>query len=544
MAGIKIQKNYLNANIANVNIANHWTVLVFGVTDRGTTNPTLVKTYANFIDEFGQPVKDAPTHVYMRFLLENGVPVLFKRVINTDKVRSAEYKFYVNNDSGDEKNLLFTVKANMAYTGLIGNQIQLDVVRNEISGACAFQVYLEGEQVESFSLGQSLDDTDIGSLVYEFVKQASKEQPVQASSYVEFIVNDKNMSEDKFKGIFPLKSKVALVNGTEPENTTTSALDLLYKVKIERTDDDGEVIKDENGNIEYIKHPIYEDPRLLNAISYYPELRFCTTGGMIYGDDDPTKQEQIYINLGNFAVKCGTTFRILIDYTLPMTNLNTVRNFAKTVATKGDDLDPALYAYFGFYGADNRNNYLPGSAGFLTAIARGGYNVYSRRIAGTQFMPAYSKPYKEVFIDALNDWQNEEAIQLNPIMIIDSQDNLAVMGSSTLALPLNSLSLRNPSQALDVLCVSDYIAALLNKRSLQALEIPLDRLALRTLSRDIGSIIDAFVTSGAITRYDIDFDVTQLGKLDITVTLYFAVGLEEVSITLNSTYDTNEVTLS
>lgn len=51
-------------------------------------------------------------------------------------------------------------------------------------------------------------------------------------------------------------------------------------------------------------------------------------------------------------------------------------------------------------GADSNNNYLPGSAGFLTSLARSNYTVYSRRMAGTGFTPAYTKPYKEIYIDA------------------------------------------------------------------------------------------------------------------------------------------------
>lgn len=62
----------------------------------------------------------------------------------------------------------------------------------------------------------------------------------------------------------------------------------------------------------------------------------------------------------------------------------------------------------------------------------------------------------------IRDWQADNAIQLNPIMIVDAQDNMAIMGSSTLALPSNSLNTKNPAQALDIVCVGDYVAAILN----------------------------------------------------------------------------------
>ena len=171
-------------------------------------------------------------------------------------------------------------------------------------------------------------------------------------------------------------------------------------------------------------------------------------------------KEIILENLGKFATNCDSSFRVLVDYSVEMTDINTVRNFVRNTAAK-NVVSTSIFAFFGFYGADSNNNYLPGSAGFLTALARSGYNVYSRRIAGTGFSPAFTKPYKEVYVDALADWQAEDAIQLNPIMVVDAQDNLAIMGSSTLAMPLSALSSRNPAQALDVVCVSDYVAAIL-----------------------------------------------------------------------------------
>ena len=89
MAGIKIQKNYVSSSINNATLANNWMVLVYGVTDRGTTKPTLVQSYRTFTEQFGQPVSGVPTHAYMRFLLENGVPVLFKRVIKSKDLVAA-----------------------------------------------------------------------------------------------------------------------------------------------------------------------------------------------------------------------------------------------------------------------------------------------------------------------------------------------------------------------------------------------------------------------------------------------------------------------
>lgn len=147
-----------------------------------------------------------------------------------------------------------------------------------------------------------------------------------------------------------------------------------------------------------------------------------------------------------------------------------------------------------------------------------------------------------MYIDSLNNWQAEDAIQLNPILIVDAQNNLAVMGSSTLALPQSSLSARNPAQALDVVLVGDYIAAILNGIALGELEAALDRLSLNSLNSRMSAACDAFVTSRAITRYDLSFDTTQLGKLGIACTLYFAIGLEEVELTITSVYDTTAIT--
>lgn len=503
MAGIKIQKNYITTNVNTASLANNWMVLVYGVTSRGTTKPTLVQGYSEFTEYFGQPVKGVPTHAYVRFLLENGVPVLFKRILDSKKLVSANVT--IQNGNGDD---LFNVKANAAYAGEIGNSLYIVISENAITRSCTLQVKLENETVETFSLGQNVGN-DMGNLVYQFISTASK-SVTNISNYVTFTLIDDNVED--WLNTFPVEAK-QLTGGSEPENTKETALALLSK-------EDSE---------------LFTDIRLLHSMTYYPQLRFCTTGGLC--DSDITKNEKILENLGKLATNTNNTFRVLVDYSVEMTNINTVRTFARTIAAKGV-VSPSTYAYFGFYGADNYNNFLPGSAGFLTALARSGYNVYSRRIAGTGFSPAFSKPYKEVYVDAIVDWQSEEAVQVNPILVVDAQDNLAVMGSSTLAMPLGSLSARNPAQALDVCCVGDYVACILHNIALGELEAALDRLSLSSLSNRMSQEIDRFVSSGAITRYDLNFDTTKLGKLGVECILYFAIGLEEVSITVTSVYDT------
>lgn len=506
MAGIKVQKNYVTTNINNINIANNWYVLVYGITTRGTTKPTLVQNYNTFVSIFGQPIQDSPTHPYVRFLLENGVPVLFKRVIDSSKLVSASAT--VQNNASTKVDL-FSVKATDDYSGVIGNNISLTITENSTTSACTLQVKLNQNVVETFNLGQNISG-DMGGLVYAFIANAVK-NTTNVSNYVTFSMIDTN--KENWLNTFPI-SEIALSGGSEPDNTKDTALALLS-----------------NPNSE-----IYNDIRILHAMTYYPQLRFVTTGGLC--DSDTTKQEKILENLGQFATNCNSSFRVLVDYSVEMTDISTVRNFARTIAAKGN-FSTAIYAFFGFYGADNNNNFLPGSAGFLTALARAGYNVYSRRIAGTNFNPAFSKTYKEIYIDALNDWQAEDNIQLNPITIIDSNDNLAVMGSSTLAIPSGLNNTRNPEQALDIVCVSDYVAAILHNIALAQLEAALDRLSLSALSNNISTQLDRFVSSNAITRYNLGFDTTQIGKLGIECILYFAIGLEEVSITVTSVYDTD-----
>lgn len=506
MAGIKIQKNYVSSSINNATLANNWMVLVYGVTDRGTTKPTLVQSYRTFIEQFGQPVSGVPTHAYMRFLLENGVPVLFKRVIKSKDLVAASAT--IQNSSSTD---LFSVMANDAYLGNIGNDLAISITKNTTTNACVLQIKLGKDVVETFSLGQDVN-SDMGNLVYAFISQAAR-STTNISNYVSFkLISD---TESDWMNTFPIADK-KLENGSEPANDKASALGMLSDSKSE----------------------LYDDVRLIHAMTYYPQLRFVTTGGIC--DSDTDKQEVILENLGKFATNCDSSFRVLVDYSVEMTDINTVRNFVRNTAAK-NVVSTSIFAFFGFYGADSNNNYLPGSAGFLTALARSGYNVYSRRIAGTGFSPAFTKPYKEVYVDALADWQAEDVIQLNPIMVVDAQDNLAVMGSSTLAMPLSALNSRNPAQALDVVCVSDYVAAILHNIALGELEAALDRLSLSSLSNRMSQEVERFVSSGAITRYDLNFDTTQLGKLGVECVLYFAIGLEEVSITVTSTYDTDLV---
>lgn len=510
MAGIKIQKNYVSSNLTNVSLANNWMVLVFGVTNQGPTTPTLIQNYTTFTSTFGQPVAGVLTHAYVQFLLNSGVPVLFKRVIDADKLVTADAEV-----NGTASSPLFTIIASEDYKGDVGNNISVTVAQNEITNACTFNIEYNKTSVEIYNLGVATDTTTLGDLLYTFVSTAVGSTAFN-SKYITLEINDTDATQ--WKNAFAETQTIWLEGGVTPPNNLNSAIAIL---------------KDP-------QNKFWINPKLSNAMTYYPELRFVTTGGLLAEDVDT--QNLINQNLGIFAVNCGTAFRVLIDYPFNTENVaDTVRKFAQTEASTGS-VSPALYAYFGDWGADTQNNWLPGSAGFLSALGLAKYNVYSRRIAGTSFTPAFTKAANEMYIDSLNNWQAEDAIQLNPILIVDAQNNLAVMGSSTLALPQSSLSARNPAQALDVVLVGDYIAAILNSIALGELEAALDRLSLNSLNSRMSAACDAFVTSRAITRYDLSFDTTQLGKLGIACTLYFAIGLEEVELTITSVYDTTAIT--
>lgn len=501
MAGINIQKNYVTTSTSNITLANNWMVLVYGVTKQGTANPTLIQNYNTFLKMYGQSVNGVLTHAYMKFLLDNGVPVLFQRVIDTDKLVKAKLDY-------PESDSLFEVEANETYIGNVGNDIKVSLYnQGNKSEQVKLIIKLNDDVVETFNVGTSTG-ADASKLLYDFIYQASNSAN-SVSSYVNFKLL--NLDESKWTGIENFTDK-ALTGGSEPENDINSAIDLLT-----------------NSN-----SSIYKNAKIKNAVTYYPQLRFVTTGGIC--SKDINTQYQMLQCLGILAGRENkTSFRVLVDFDKEMVNTNTVRDFVNLGLP--EDVPASTYAFFGFWGADS-TQFLPGSAGFLTALARSGYNVYNRRMAGTGFSPAFTKPYKEIYIDEYKDWQAEDKIQLNPIMLIDAQDNLAVMGSSTLAKP-PVLNARNPEQALDIVCVGDYITAILNGIALSELEAALDRLSLSSLSNRISQEIDRFVASSAITRYDLTFNTTQIGKLGIECVLYFAIGLEEVSLTVTSVYDVN-----
>lgn len=510
MAGIVVQKNYVSSNLTNVNLANNWMVLVFGVTNQGPTTPTLVQSYASFTGTFGQPVANVATHAYVQFLLNSGVPVLFKRVIDADELIKASITV-----KGTASADLFSITATDNYNGSVGNNIDVVISKNNVTNACTMNVEFEQTTVETYSLGVATSTITLGDLLYNFVSEASGSGSLN-SQYITLKMINSNAAQ--WKDAFTEDStKHTLIGGETPDNDLNAAISIL---------------KDPSNKF-------WKDAKLADAMTYYPQLRFITSGGLIAEDTDT--QTLINQNMGLFAINCKSSFRVLIDYPLGTKDvLKIVREFARTEGSTGT-VNPAMYAYFGDWGADNNNNWLPGSAGFLTALALAGYNVYSRRIAGTGFTPAFTKSYTDLYIDSLNNWQAEDLVQLNPIVIVDAQNNLAVMGSSTLAMPLSSLSARNPAQALDVVLVGDYIAAILNNIALGELESAFDRLSLNSLSSRMTTEVERFVTSRAITRYEFEFDTTQLGKLGINCTLYFAIGLKEVSLTITSVYDTSAI---
>lgn len=515
MAGITIQKNYVSSSSAGVNLANNWMVLVLGITSRGPVTPTLVQSYSEFTTKFGQPVSGVLTHAYVRFLLSNNVPVLFKRVIDDTQLATATAVTEKNSQE------LYTISATTNYIGEIGNNIAINFSKNSTTNVLLLEVLYKTSAdadynvVESYNLGIATTVNDVGPLVKSFITNAY----VGSLFNSEYIVFNNVNLDDTVDWSISLDTLIALTGGTGG-----SALTLQEAVTV----------------LSNAKASIWNDKKLNYAATYYPQLRFITTGGIIA--DTSANQNKINTNLGAFAMNCQSSFRVLIDYPLDEKDITTtVRSFITNLTANNSNeensINPAIYAYFGSWGTDSYNNILPGSAGFLSALGRSGYNVYSRRIAGTAFNPGFTKIYQEMYIDALNNWQAEDKIQLNPILSIDVQNNLAVMGSSTLALPLGALSSKNPEQALDIVLVGDYIAAILNNIALGFLESTISRLNLNTISSAMSAEIEKFVTSEAITRYQLNFSVETIGKLDIECILYFPVGLEEVALTVTSVYD-------
>lgn len=513
MAGVIVNKRYLTTTTEANAVVNNWIALVFGTTNMGTKDPTLLLDYTDFLSKFGGPVEDEKitTHNYMKFLLNNGVPVLFRRIIQDKDIKYATIPVI------DDSTKLFTLTATDNYSGYAGTKISLKITKENLKAK--IDIFYDKENnanpVETFYTDEASATNKVYEVVYSFISEASK-YATSISKYVKFTLNNKTVETWNNTSLFNTDYTLKLPANDEENATDVTSYDYAISV-LSNPDSD-----------------IYNDVKLNNAILYYPQTRFCSVGGIVSDKDDAySEQNTILTNLGLFVSKCSKTFRALIDYPYNMTDINVVRAFAKTTKADKDN-----FAFFGWWGADEDNNWVPGSAGFLTALVAADYNVYNRRIAGTGFNPAFTKIYKESYIDVLNDWQSETDYQVNPIVTIDSQNNIAVMGSSTLAAPLSSLNARNPRQALDIVCVSDYAAAILNKIALDNLEIALDRLALSSMSNLMSTELNRFVTSNAITRFDLSFDTTQIGKLIIQCVLYFAIGLEEVDITISSTYDT------
>lgn len=527
MAGIVVNKRYISSSLQAAAQNNNWSVLVFGVTNIGPAEPTLVQTYYDFLNTFGQPVSGVPTHAYVKMLLDSGVSVLFKRITFDGDLTSAEYSLMKDTE------LYCKMAAKDNYSGEVGNEISVKLYQTVVdikTTKADLDILFNSRVVESFTLGNVTSSTStLGSLFYNFIISTSEK-----SKYVDFSTSktaddwstfDFNLTNNQ--AIYKLANGVTKIKDLD---TACTALSNYTDAKWNEGDEAETKFSD-----------FWNDRKLKNASVYYPLVRFVSAGG-ITSDDEKNTQDKININLGKFVTDCKNSFRALIDYSIEK-DITDVRNFIKSETFTNTGINPSIYAYFGYWGFYDGIN-LPGSAGFLSSLGKNGYNVYSRRIAGTSFSPAFTKMYKDVYIDEIPDWQAEDNIQVNPIIVIDAQDNLAVMGSSTLAKPLESTNYRNPAQALDICLVGDYITNILSNLAYSQLEGSINRLSLTALSNSMNLEIQKFVTSGAISRFDITFDTTVLSKLYIYCTLYFPVGLEEVQLTVTSVYDPEVATIA
>lgn len=527
MAGIVVNKRYISSSLQAAAQNNNWSVLVFGVTNIGPAEPTLVQTYYDFLNTFGQPVSGVPTHAYVKMLLDSGVSVLFKRITFDGDLTSAEYSLMKDTE------LYCNMVARKNYSGEVGNQISVKLyttIVNTDTTKANLDILFNSGVVESFTLGSVTSTSTLGSLFYNFIISTSEK-----SKYVDFSTSKTADDWSTFDfNLINNQAVYALSGGaTKIKDLNTACIALA------NYDDTKWKWNEEEEAKETKFSSFWNDKKLKNASVYYPLVRFVSAGGII--SDDNT-QDKININLGKFVTDCKNSFRALIDYSIGK-DITDVRNFIKSETFTNTGINPSIYAYFGYWGLYDEIK-LPGSAGFLSSLGKNGYNVYSRRIAGTSFSPAFTKTYKDVYIDEIPDWQAEDNIQVNPIVVIDAQDNLAVMGSSTLAKPLESTNYRNPAQALDICLVGDYITNILSNLAYSQLEGSINRLSLTALSNSMNLEIQKFVTSGAISRFDITFDTTVLSKLYIYCTLYFPIGLEEVQLTVTSVYDPEVATIA
>ena len=178
--GITIQKNYVTTSITSNLLANNWATLVLGVTSRGPTEPTLVQTYAEFVDKFGTAVPDMPTHTNVSYLLSNRVPVLFKRLVDKDKITNASV--VINTTKGTK------MQANDNYSGALGNNISVNIEKAENDAACYLQVYYNKTAVadEKYLLGSITNDVTVGDLLYDFVDTAMNSNTPFGSKYITF----------------------------------------------------------------------------------------------------------------------------------------------------------------------------------------------------------------------------------------------------------------------------------------------------------------------------------------------------------------------
>jgi len=522
MAGIKVRKSYVTADIASSYLNEDWLVLVLGVTSGGPVEPTYLTSYDMFINTFGTAVSGYSTHQYVQQLLANGVPVMFKRITNNTQPNLASLIVKSDNEVGTtpaDYYVKFT--ALNTYSGDAGKNIALSVVPGEyLKSESVFQIYYNNVLVESYSLGVPTDNSAVSvkNQFKTFVDNYIYGNSGIKSNYVSIELLNPTTIPESAVLVDDLDKTALVLTGTATAEDYISVLTTY-------TDS-------ETGELK----PFWNDAKLHDAMNYYPNVRLVSVGGVVAADT--ATQNTINKNLGKFVVDCGTSFRALIDYPMGTEDITSVvRNFAYSEIADG--VDTSIYAYFGDWGYTSGGYALPGSLGFLTALGNNNYTPYSRRVAGTTFRPSFTSAYDDIYIDGIKDWQSELSIQLNPIVVVDAQGNLAVMGSSTLCEPPAPLTARSPKQALDVLMVGDHITNLLNRMALDVLEGTLDRLMLDTLSNNMSRELERFVESKAITRYDLQFSVEQLGKLNIVCNLYFAIGLEEVELLVTSTYDTD-----
>lgn len=511
MAFIDIHTNNLSRELRNnLTYADNW-VFVPGTAITG--DPDIIHEFTSlsqFQDTCGThgPI-DSITYEYVAGLLSAGLPVLFKRITKgTDKSTVKQASVQVTHTEEVENDTV-DLEIKEKYGGTFGND--MSVVIRQTDTAYYMEVYLnEITLLESQRIITYNKSSDTQEQISQKIMDALK----NTITFERIDVEVKQTDAKKFK-LATGKQHWKLTGGEDvDESKIEEQIPIVYK-------------------------------ELTDKILFHP--KFITSGGHTDKQESPDNPiATAMMDLTLTRQDCRALVDLARDIPLEE-QIDKAREFQYQQTSNTQAIPSAsMCAPWVYMQVGSTQKWMPPSFAYLMvvgdALSRGGNTYTPKAGLSNGIVPNIIRTQYSIGSDIVEAWQSDEDVNINPIMRLQG-GSYVIDGNSTLLVKDINADEENAfsesSADLTVIEIRRFVYNLATELQYQYNSVT----AFETFSLRTAKFLDAMISEGAVTKYDIENISTnqEPRKLKVRLDVYLTPTIKNIEIYLNVSYGSIEV---